>query len=129
MRVIGTAAVALIAALLVGSAVAVALAEWVAADESYIIAFITVLPVSMIATAAFLLAGAVAAEPRRGFAIAGKLMLGSIFVLLAIACVLEIVDGAGGAITRRAMRFHAALALSWFAIVATQWLIFRWRTR
>jgi hypothetical protein len=127
MRVLASAAIALIASLLAGSAVTVLLAEWAAADQSYIIAFIAVLPVSMIVTAILLLAGAVAIEPRRGITAATKVLLAGIAILLAAVSVLEIFDSASSTVAWRAVRFHSALALSWAAMVVIQWLAFRWR--
>lgn len=124
MRLVVTILFALLASIPASGIVAVLLAEWTKADESYILVFMGIAPVALLACAIYLFAAT-----RGAVFPAMKVMLGVIAVFFILFGGLEFFSAPTPDIGKRGLKLIGAIALTAAIIVIVQGLIFHGRER
>ena len=126
MRLLFALILGLIVSTLAGSTVGVALAEWAQGDEAYILVFMAVPLVALIA-GIFNVVAWTRPVPARAFANVAKFLLFLIAMMLGGLATLEL--GAAGTFPAawRGIQLMLAMAASSAVTVIAQWLVFRWR--
>lgn len=128
MRLFVTILLALILSWLGGSAAALLLAEWARGDESFILAFMAIPLVGLVALAVFLVA-ATRPVPARALNSAAAAMMGVLALILAGLSVLELFVNGTLASAWRGVQLLIGIVGSGAAIILIQWAVFRWRSR
>ena len=128
MRLFVTILLALILSWLGGSAAALLLAEWARGDESFILAFMAIPLVGLVALAVFLVA-ATRPVPPRALNSAAAAMMGVLALILVGLSVLELFDNGTFASAWRGVQLLIGIVGSGAAIILIQWAVFRWRAR
>ncbi len=128
MRLFVTILLALILSWLGGSAAALLLAEWARGDESFILAFMAIPLVGLVALAVFLVA-ATRPVPPRALNSAAAAMMGVLALILAGLSVLELFVNGTLASAWRGVQLLIGIVGSGAAIILIQWAVFRWRSR
>ena len=128
MRLFVTILLALILSWLGGSAAALLLAEWARGDESFILAFMAIPLVGLVALAVFLVA-ATRPVPPRALNSAAAAMVGVLALILAGLSVLEFFVNGTLASAWRGVQLLIGIVGSGAAIILIQWAVFRWRPR
>ncbi|MDP3898614.1 MAG: hypothetical protein Q8Q62_18230 [Mesorhizobium sp.] len=126
MRTVVTLLLALVASWLAGSLAGVVLAEWADGDESFILIFMSVPIVSIMAAAVFLIAGT-RAVPARAINRAALALVMLTAILLASFSVFEFFINGTVASAWRGIQLMIGMAGAWLAVVVAQWAIFLWR--
>lgn len=127
MRTFSTAVLAFFLSLLVGSAAAVKIAELVRAREEFILVFMFLPLVAIIACIVFAVARSRPA-PLTNIARAGGWLMGALVIFALALVAFSIYDARGLHGVGRDMPILAGLIAPAFLVVATQWLFVRWRT-
>lgn len=124
LRGLATAMIALLVSAFAGSMAAVAIAEYVRAQEEFILVFMGVPIVALITTIALLIAGALG---RLG---AGAFVLLVLVILLTVAAFVASLYTQGTfAATARDTPIIAGFAIPSVVVIAAQWLVLRLRAR
>ena len=128
MRFVLTVIAALVASGLAGSMVGVVTAEWARGDESYILVFMAVTLVALVAALVFIVAWF---RPVPARAINRSAAALTILLLLCLVglCAIELSTAPVMVIAWRGIQLALALVGSCIAAVLTQWAIFRLRSQ
>lgn len=127
MSVIVTALFAMFVSGLASGVVAVIIADWIKADETFILVFMSIAPVVLMVSAVFLLRwSAATGQPGVTDRIAAW-MFCVVAALFAFFSIWSFVGSYPVSTAWREVRLFAAFAATFGTIIAAQWLIFRRR--
>lgn len=128
MRILFTTILAFILSIMIGGMAAVQIAEITKAQEEFILAFMSLILVAVVATIAFAVAQA-RADPSTSIITTGRWSM-ALLAASAVGLIMWSVFGANSLQeSRRDIPLLLGLIAPAFLAIATQWLFVRWRNR
>ena len=127
MRFFLTIVFALFASMFAAGCVALGLAEWTRANEAYILVFMAIAPVALLA-AMFLTFATTRTNQSGAINKTAKALIVIVVFLFAVGLMLSFLGGSSITALWNEIKLTGALAVSCVTIIAAQWLIFRRRS-
>lgn len=124
MRLAVTILFALLASIPAGGIVAVLLADWVKADESFILVFFAIMPAALLTSAVFMFSAAKGATAQ-----AARILLSIVVVTLSALALWDYVTVPYPGSNMRGVRLIVSMGITLATVIVVQWLIFLGRER
>jgi len=127
VRIVVTILIALVLSGLAASMAGVLLAQWAGGDEAFILLFMSVPIVGLVAAFVFLIA-ATRKVPARALGWTAAILVCVCLVLLGGFLLVQWASAGTLASAWRGMQLMISTAVSWMLVVLVQWAVFLWRS-